>query len=281
MKHTVIPQVESLPIRVLVVTGDPILLADVQTALESAGVQIRDTPDTGALAATVSWKPDIAIADVDMLRVDAVDVLRSIRPDLPVIALTRESEVSARVRAFEHGADDALGVPFATEELLARYTALLRRARTGLPHIGVVQVHGLEIDLLRRRARLAGVDLRLTPVEQSLLYLLASNAGRILSRDQILDAVWGEQNSADSNIVDRHIRNLRSKLHEDWRNPTFIVTVSGQGYAFRVPDVQAAPGGSAHGYGGTESGTLPIRLAWAWPPGAEVGCSYGVDELAS
>jgi DNA-binding response OmpR family regulator len=149
-----------------------------------------------------------------------------------LIALTRATDVPRKLRAFDDGADDVLIYPFAAKELLARFTAMLRRPELDQNPVGVLRIDGFEINVLRRSATLGGVDLRLTPVEQSLLYLLAMHAGKVLSRDQILDAVWGQKFSAESNLVDRHIRNLRAKLHDDWRDPKFILTVSNRGYEF-------------------------------------------------
>jgi DNA-binding response OmpR family regulator len=218
---------------VLVVANDPDLIEDVRIALEAAHVEIQKTTDRTLLERAVAeWRPDIAIADADLGCCEIVGGLKSAQADVPLIALTRALDVTGKLRAFERGADDVLVVPFAAQELRARHTALLRRARRCHGQAGVLRADGLEINVLRRRATLDGVDLRLTPVEQSLLYLFATNAGRVLSRDQILDAVWGKRFSADSNLVDRHIRNLRTKLHDDWREPRFILTVNGRGYEF-------------------------------------------------
>jgi DNA-binding response OmpR family regulator len=196
-------------------------------------VDIHNRTDKTPLAFVVrEWKPHIAIVDTDQEQGEVVGDLKSMHPDIAVIALTRATDVAGRLHPFQDGADDVLVVPFAAQELLARFRALLRRAKAGQSQTGVLRADSLEINVLRRRATLGGVDLRLTPVEQSLLYLLATNAGRVLSRDQILDAVWGNRFSADSNLVDRHIRNLRTKLHDDWRAPRFILTVSRRGYEF-------------------------------------------------
>ncbi|HEU0167298.1 MAG TPA: winged helix-turn-helix domain-containing protein, partial [Chloroflexota bacterium] len=94
------------------------------------------------------------------------------------------------------------------------------------------KVGELEIDILNREVRAGSSRLHLTSVEQSLLYLLAANPGALLSRDQIMDAIWGADYVAESNVVDRHIRNLRAKLHDDWHKPRFIDTVPGLGYRF-------------------------------------------------
>jgi DNA-binding response OmpR family regulator len=96
----------------------------------------------------------------------------------------------------------------------------------------VIRIGELEIDILHRRVRIDGHDLHLTPLELSLLYLLAANAGRVLTRDEILDDLWGSDYTAESNVVDRQVRNLRAKLQDDWRRPRFIATVPGKGYQF-------------------------------------------------
>ena len=101
----------------------------------------------------------------------------------------------------------------------------------------------LEIDILHRRVRAGTSELHLTSLEQSLLYLLAANAGRLLTRDEILDHLWGVDYAAESNVVDRHVRNLRAKLQNDWRRPRYIATVPGRGYRFlpTAPADDAAP----------------------------------------
>jgi two-component system, OmpR family, KDP operon response regulator KdpE len=96
----------------------------------------------------------------------------------------------------------------------------------------VIRVGELEIDILHRRVRVDGHDLHLTPLELSLLCLLAANAGRILTRDEILDDLWGSDYAAESNVVDRQVRKLRAKLQDDWRRPRFIATAPGKGYRF-------------------------------------------------
>ena len=96
----------------------------------------------------------------------------------------------------------------------------------------VIRFGDLEIDILHRRVRVDGQDLHLTPLELSLLYLLAANAGRVLTRDEILDHLWGGDYAAESNVIDRQIRNLRAKLQDDWRRPRYIATVPGKGYRF-------------------------------------------------
>jgi DNA-binding response OmpR family regulator len=96
----------------------------------------------------------------------------------------------------------------------------------------VIRFGELEIDMLHRRVRVDGHDVHLAPLELSLLYLLAANAGRVLTRDEILDHLWGSDYTAESNVVDRQVRKLRAKLGDDWRHPKYIATVPGTGYRF-------------------------------------------------
>jgi len=136
-------------------------------------------------------------------------------------------------------------IPFSPEELLARIMVLTRRVLGHVVPFNPVQKLGeLEIDILQRLVRAGTSALHLTGLEQSLLYLLTANAGRLVTRDEILDALWGADYVSESNVVDRHIRNLRAKLQNDWRKPRFIATVPGRGYRF-IPtfsDPEPSPG---------------------------------------
>ena len=124
-------------------------------------------------------------------------------------------------------------MPFSPEELLARSIVITRRATgTDLPIIPTITLGQMEIDILSREVRTGTSVIHLSGIEQSLLYLLASRGGRVVTRDEILDAIWGTDFVAESNIVDRHIRSLRIKLQNDYRHPRFIATVPGRGYRF-------------------------------------------------
>ena len=107
-----------------------------------------------------------------------------------------------------------------------------RTYREAIAFTPVIRLGELEVDILHRRVRSGSTELHLTSLEQSLLYLLAANAGRLVTREQILDNLWGVDYAAESNVVDRHVRNLRTKLQDDWRRPRFIATVPGCGYRF-------------------------------------------------
>jgi DNA-binding response OmpR family regulator len=184
------------------------------------------------------WLPHLAVVDMDhddstglMRRLGASKTLAA--SVTPVLGLTRRGDLATKLRAFELGVDDILAIPFSPEELLARSIVITRRA-SGIdrPIMPTIRLGEMEIDILNREVRTGTSVVHLSGIEQSLLYLLASRSGRVISRDEILDGVWGTDFVAESNIVDRHIRSLRIKLQNDYRRPRFIATVPGQGYRF-------------------------------------------------
>jgi DNA-binding response OmpR family regulator len=129
--------------------------------------------------------------------------------------------------------DDILTMPFSPEELLARSIVVTRRATgTDRPIIPTIRIGEMEIDILSRQVRAGDSIVHLSGIEQSLLYLLVSRGGQVVTREDILDAIWGPDFVTESNIVDRHIRSLRIKMQNDYRHPRFIATVPGQGYRF-------------------------------------------------
>jgi two-component system, OmpR family, alkaline phosphatase synthesis response regulator PhoP len=185
-----------------------------------------------------SWTPDLAIIDMEhddatalLARLGATNTLR--KSVTPVLGLTRRGDLRTKLRAFDLGVDDILTVPFSPEELLARSIVITRRSsgvdRTIVP---TIRLGEMEIDIVHREVRAGTSVIHLSSIEQSLLYLLASRSGRAVSREEILDAIWGADFVAESNIVDRHIRSLRIKLQNDYRHPRFIATVPGEGYRF-------------------------------------------------
>ena len=224
----------------------PVLAGVVQLALNH-GRYLTHTAGTAAEAAALlaAWHPHLAVVDMDLAAGHVLDQLGYTAPDvdrIPVIALTRRGDLKTKLAAFERGVDDILTVPFSPEELVARTLAIMRRAyRDALAFTPVIRVGELEIDILSRSVRVGGHELHLTSQEQSLLYLLAANAGRLLTRDEILDHLWGVDFVAESNVVDRHVRNLRAKLQNDWHRPRYIATVPGRGYRFVPTSVDEEP----------------------------------------
>ena len=150
-----------------------------------------------------------------------------------MLGLTRRGDLPTKLKAFDLGVDDILVTPFSPAELLARSVGISRRA-SGIerPIVPTITLGEIEIDIVRREVRAGTSVIHLSEIEQSLLYALASRAGQVVTREEILDGVWGPDFVAESNIVDRHIRSLRVKLQNDYRHPRFIATVPGHGYRF-------------------------------------------------
>lgn len=227
------------PTRVLIVLDQPVVAELVKLTLNHGVFETRHALSAGeALSVLGHWRPHLVLLDMELEGVNGARVMERIGPGatggaIPVIGLTRRGDLRTKLEAFERGVDDIMNLPFPPEELLARVIALVRRA---YPDAGVfapvIKMGELEIDILHRTVRSGAAELHLTALEQSLLYLLAANAGRIVSRDEILDALWGADYVAGSNVVDRQVRNLRSRLNDDWRRPRFIATVPGRGYRF-------------------------------------------------
>jgi DNA-binding response OmpR family regulator len=196
----------------------------------------RDLTEAETILAT--WRPHMAVIDMD--HDDAADVLARLgasntlrQSDTPVLGLTRRGDLPTKLRAFDLGVDDVLAMPFSPEELLARSIVISRRA-SGIerPIVPTIRLGEIEVDIVHRQVRAGESVVHLSSIEQSLLYVLASRGGRVVSREEILDNVWGTDFVAESNIVDRHVRSLRIKLQNDYRHPRFIATVPGKGYRF-------------------------------------------------
>jgi DNA-binding response OmpR family regulator len=196
----------------------------------------RDLATAEAILA--EWHPHLAVIDMDhddsTALLGDLGVSNRLRErTTPALGLTRRGDLRTKLRAFDLGVDDILTVPFSPEELLARAIVITRRATgSDRPMVPTIRLGEIEIDILGREVRAGTSVIHLSGIEQSLLYLLASRAGRVVSRDEILDTIWGTDFVAESNIVDRHIRSLRIKLQNDYRHPRFIATVPGRGYRF-------------------------------------------------
>jgi DNA-binding response OmpR family regulator len=226
------------PARVLVASTEP-LAGLIELALRHGPYEVAlSTSIESAERALRESAPHLVIVDIDLSERRGLELLGRRDPQgshRPIIAMTRRGDLKTKLEAFEHGADDFLTVPFSPEELVARVLAVMRRTYAEQVRFQpVIQVGDLQIDILAQRVRIGRSSLRLTAIELNILYLLASNPGRVMSRPAILDAVWGLDYLAESNVVDRHVRNLRVKLKEDWRRPRYIGTVSGRGYRFLV-----------------------------------------------
>jgi DNA-binding response OmpR family regulator len=227
------------PRRALVLHDQALLVDLIELTLNHGLFVVKAAGDLGDAEAILDgWRPHIAVLDMEhdgsaaLLQhlEDVQDLTGSV---MPVLGLTRRGDLQTKLRAFDLGVDDILTVPFSPEELLARCVVLARRATgTDRPIVPTIAIGEIEIDIVKREVRAGTSVIHLSGIEQSLLYLLASCGGRVLTRDEILDAIWGTDFVAESNIVDRHIRTLRIKLQNDFRHPRFIATVPGRGYRF-------------------------------------------------
>jgi DNA-binding response OmpR family regulator len=190
---------------------------------------------TSAQAELETWRPHLLLVDLDAHDAEGLSLIgqRVEHRRVPTIVFTVRGDLKTKLAAFDRGADDIIAVPFVPEELVARTLALMRRSYgDGVAFIPVINVAGLEVDLLNQHVKVGKLRPELTAIEQALLYLFASNPGQTLGREEILNALWGAEYVAGSNVVDRHVRNLRLKLNDHWRKPRFIGTVPGKGYRF-------------------------------------------------
>ena len=223
-------------IRVLVVVHDGALANLVALTLRHGTYEQKVIATVhGAYAELETWKPDLLLVDIDLENGRAAGLIngRKAAGRMGVIALTRRSDLRGKLDAFERGADDYIGVPFVPDDLVARARAVIRRTHGNAGElVPRLRIGDLEIDVLNRKVLAGEHELHLTSLEQALLYLLAANAGSVLTREQILDALWGTDFVIESNVVDRHVRALRAKLQNDWHKPRYIETVPGSGYRF-------------------------------------------------
>lgn len=200
--------------------------------------------DSDVSSAMRDWQPQLALVDIDRFPSGIERVGGGIaKGGIPVIAFTRRRETKVKLAAYEAGADDIIEVPFTLDEIVARPFALIRRTRgIDVKIVPKILLGGrLEVDLLEQTVRMdGGPRLDLTPTQQTLLYLLAGNAGEVLSRETLLDSLWGSAFQIESNVVDRHIRELRVKLGDDWRTPRYLETIPGKGYRFTAKNGNGA-----------------------------------------
>jgi PAS domain S-box-containing protein len=221
--------------RILAVDSEPQILRHLQNSLTKAGYQTIVTSDPSDVISLIEMEePDLVLLDLMLSGTSGFDLLKQIREvsGVPVIMLSARERVEDTVRALRMGADDYIGKPFSPSELLARIEAALRR-RVRPDQIEVLQPYrmdGLMIDFTRRRVIVDEEEVRLTATEYKLLYELATNAGRVLTHDQILQRVWGPEYSGETQLVRAFIRNLRRKLKDDANAPTYIFTEPQVGY---------------------------------------------------
>lgn len=225
-------------IRVLVIDDEPDLVELLNFTLRQAGFEVESAASGAAgLRAIEAQLPDLLVLDLMLPDLSGGEVCRRLRAapstrELPILMLTARSEEIDRVVGFELGADDYVAKPFSPRELVLRVRAILRRRKSASESAGAegLQRHGvLELDRARHQCRVAGEPVALTAKEFRLLGVLMTAAGRVLTRKQLLDAVWGDDVVVTTRTVDAHLARLREKLG---RAADLIETVRGVGYRF-------------------------------------------------
>jgi two-component system KDP operon response regulator KdpE len=225
---------ESGGARILVVEDEPGIVRAVKANLTGHGFQI-ETAGTGA-AGLDSFKrrrPDLVILDLGLPDIDGTEVIRAVRSEgnTPVIVLSVRGAERDKVKALDLGADDYLTKPFGVEELLARIRVALRHAAGPVAGAEPVFRSGeLEVDVERRRVRVAGEDVHLTPTEYDLLKAFISHPDRVLTDRMLLQAVWGPEYGDEAHYLHVYMARLRKKIEPDAQSPRYLVTEPGVGY---------------------------------------------------
>jgi len=232
--------------KILLVDDESAITDNLAPFLQRTGFSVEVAVDgQDALDKASRSAPDLIVSDVLMPRLDGREMLRRLRQAgdwTPVILLTQVGESSERAMALEEGADDYLNKPFDPHELVARIRAVLRRARPGVPPLAAAQrlsCANLVFDRQSRRAYVKAQEANLTPKAVALLEYMMTHPDELLSRDRLLDTVWGWDYPAGTRTVDTRIAELRRVLGDDPADPQYIETVPGQGYRF-VGIVEAA-----------------------------------------
>jgi DNA-binding response OmpR family regulator len=222
---------------ILTIEDDERIRLSVRMALEDEGWVVSEAASGEEAVASFAQTPaDVVLLDLMLPGMDGFEVCRTLRrlSDVPIVMVTARTDTHDVVAGLEAGADDYLTKPFQPKELSARIRALLRRAKPA--ESGRTQLRFGELIVIPDEGvvRLAGVDVHLTKTEFRLLCELASAAGRIFSREQLLERVWGYDFFGDGRLVDVHVRRLRTKIEPDAAHPRYVLTVRGLGYKLQA-----------------------------------------------
>jgi len=227
---------ESKRTRILIVEDEPAMVAGLRDNFEFEGYEVISADDGAAgLERALADDPDLVVLDVMMPRMSGLDVckqLKARRPSIPIIMLTARGQEIDKVVGLELGADDYVTKPFSIRELMARVKAVLRRASSQAGTPEVYRFSDVEVKIRSNEVLRAGTLIELSSKEFALLAYFISHPAETLSRDRLLDAVWGYENYPNTRTVDTHIVHLRQKLEPNPEEPRFILTVHGSGYKF-------------------------------------------------
>lgn len=227
-------------LNILLIEDDRAIAKVIKMELEHQGhiVQVASDGSQG-LNLALTGENDIILLDVMLPFLNGYEICKQVRAvkETPVLLLTAKDDIRDRVFGLDLGADDYLTKPFAMEELLARIRAILRRGKSSFNAQGRLKFHDLEIDSEAYQVILNNSEIHLTKKEFELLYFLMEHPNHVLSREQILEHIWGYDNAGDTNVIDVYVRFLRNKI-EGANNIRYIHTVRGVGYVLRREDSQ-------------------------------------------
>jgi DNA-binding response OmpR family regulator len=221
--------------KILVVDDELEIVKVVRAYLEQSGFRVSTASDgPQALAVFRHEQPDLIVLDLNLPQLNGLDVCRTIRREsnVPIIMLTARVEETDRLIGLEIGADDYITKPFSPREVVARVRTVLRRSTLPPEQSALIAIGALSIDPLKHEVQLHGRAIDLTPSEFNILLIMAAQPGRAFSRMDLLDAAQGEAYEGYERSIDVHIKNLRQKLGDEPRDPTYILTVYGVGYKF-------------------------------------------------
>ena len=226
---------------VLIIEDDPTMLIGLRDNFEFKGYKVLTAADgEKGLKAALNSKPDLIILDIMLPKINGYEICRLIREEklaMPVIMLTAKGEESDIVLGLNLGADDYVTKPFSIKELLARAAAFLRRAKKEVQD--AYEFGGYRLDISARRLTRKNKEIELSPKEFNLLEYFVKKPGRALTRDEILNAVWGYDCVVTSRSIDRFVTTLRNKIEPDPARPIFIHTIRQIGYRFEPPEPKA------------------------------------------
>jgi two-component system alkaline phosphatase synthesis response regulator PhoP len=220
---------------ILVVDDEPKIVKQARDYLENSGFRVVTAGEgQTALAVARHDRPDLVVLDLNLPKIDGLEVCRALRreSDVPIIMLTARVAETDRLIGLELGADDYISKPFSPRELVARVRAVLRRVRGGVHQPGLIRAGDLELDIHGYRATRDGKPLHLTRTEFDLLVTLAQHPGQAFTREQLLDRLHGIAYDGYDRSIDAHVKNLRQKIEPDPSEPRYVLTVYGVGYRF-------------------------------------------------
>ena len=225
--------------KILIVEDEPDMVAGLKDNFEFEGYEVATAVDGQAgLEQARAWKPDLIVLDVMLPKLSGLEVCKTLRGegfDKPIVMLTARGQEIDKVVGLELGADDYVTKPFSIRELLARVKAVLRRTDGNAKRLSHYAFADLDLDFEAYKATKAGQPLELSPREFELLRYLIERKGETVSRDQLLEDVWGYESYPSTRTVDTHIAKLRAKIGDSGSEPRYILTIHGMGYKFIDP----------------------------------------------